>query len=956
MPGSIAPLVMGWQRRMGAVASPFGATGEASNGNPVQVELYINGTWVDITSYVMVRDNQGAISITSGMRDEGSQTEQSVSTLPLKNQDGRWTRRNPNGPYYQLIGRNTPGRISVPDGMGGKSYRQWPEISEWPKNWDPSGNDVWVDVSANGILQRLSQAPPPQRSVIYNAIAAPLSTSVVAYWPCEDAVGATTLASALVTGSPMTWTGTPTLASYADLAATDPLPDISAATLSGGVPKYDDPVATQVRFLVYIPIIGLADGKVVCAIDQVDYSAGSAQFWELYYSTTDATNSLVLRTCASDGTFLGVQLPNTVDVRGRLLYVSIELQESGTGITRQMRLKDVVSGHTYTVSDTQGVTQLTRVTKVQFGPAARSVSGPAGSAFLPGVAVGQVTVENAISAIDALGARLNPVGETAGRRIQRLCAEQGIAFDWVGNLDDTVAMGAQGKQNPLNVIQEAVLADGGLLYENKAVLGLGYRTRASLYSQDPALTLDYVGYNLSEILTPVENGRYLANRVVVSVNGVTQTYEETDGPLSTANPPAGVGVYGPNSESPLALNLASTDAATLLDQAAWRVHVSTVDEDRFPQISVNLAHASFTANPAMRQAVLALRLGDRIKLVNPPLWVGPDTIDQLVIGMQESITHFEHRITLTCEPASPYTVGYLDSTDARIDIDSQLLTAIGTSDTSIDVTPAPGETDLWTTDSAEVPWDIRMGGEVMRVTAVTPKVNDTFTRVTASGWGTADTGQAWTTTGGSASDFSTSGTQGLHSLGTVNVSRYSVAASLVDVDLRAEVQTAALATGGPQYAHVVTRYLDVNNLYAARLSFNTDQTITLTIQKRVGGTQTDITSTTMPFTHAAATPYAIRFQVAGSTLRAKAWPLTDVEVPIWYLTTVDAALSAAGAVGVRSVLDAANTNTLPLVVTYDNVQVTNPQTMTVTRSINGVVKSHPAGELLSLAHPIPLAL
>ena len=112
----------------------------------------------------------------------------------------------------------------------------------------------------------------------------------------------------------------------------------------------------------------------------------------------------------------------------------------------------------------------------------------------------------------------------------------------------------------------------------------------------------------------------------------------------------------------------------------------------------------------------------------------------------------------------------------------------------------------------------------------------------------------------------------------------------------------------------------------------------------------------LPFTHAAATPYALRFQVAGSTLRAKAWPLTDVEVPIWYLTVTDSSFSAAGQVGVRSVLDATNSNALPVTVTYDNVQVTNPQTMTVTRSINGVVKAHAAGDTLSLAHPVYLAL
>src|SRR4051812_4369259 len=100
MPGGIAARVMAWQRRMGAAPGPLPASGEVGTGEPVQVEIWINGRWVDITSYVMVRDDQGHISITYGIRDEGSLAEQSTSTLPLNNRDSRFTRRNPVGPYY----------------------------------------------------------------------------------------------------------------------------------------------------------------------------------------------------------------------------------------------------------------------------------------------------------------------------------------------------------------------------------------------------------------------------------------------------------------------------------------------------------------------------------------------------------------------------------------------------------------------------------------------------------------------------------------------------------------------------------------------------------------------------------------------------------------------------------------------------------------------------------------
>ncbi|RPE40279.1 hypothetical protein EDD90_3315 [Streptomyces sp. Ag109_O5-1] len=951
MAPGLAPQLAALKRRLFNLPAPARSSGEASNGQPVQVEMLVAGTWIDITDpYTMVRDDSGNIPVSTGIQGgEGSQTERAQAKLVLKNQDGRFSPRNPSGPYYGAIGRNTQFRISVPDGNGGKSYRIWGEASAWEPGWDSTGTDVWVDVTIVGIMQRLAQAPTPERSVIYNAITSPPPSGLVAYWPMEDPTGSTQLASALTSGSPMTWTGTPNLASYEGFSASDPLPDLTSASLSGGVAHYDDPTATQCRFLLYVPKAGLADGKLICAIDQLDYSSGSAQIFELYYSTTDASNSLVLRTLASDGTFLGIQLPNTLDVRGRLLYVSIELQESGTAITRQMQLKDVATGRTYTVSDTQNLTQLTRVTKVSFGIASRAAAGPTSTANLPGTVIGHATLENAITTIDALGVRLNPVGETAGRRIQRLCGEAGIPFEWIGSLDDTVPLGAQPKQNTLALVQEACLADGGLLYETKDVLGLGYRTRASL-TQDPVLVLSYTGYNLADIPVPVEDDRQIQNSLTVTVNGVSATYTETDGTLGTDS----IGTYGENTG--LTLNLASTDTPTLLDAAAWRVHLGTVDEARYPTIAVNLAHPSIT--PDLKRAILGLRMGDRAQITGMPSWLPPDNPDQLAVATDETITQFEHKITLSCAPASPYSyIGYLDTT-ARIDTDgSQLLTAIGSADTSIDIAPVSDPTMLWTTSTSDVPLDVRMGGEVMRVTAIGPKVSDTFTRVTASGWGTADTGQAWSTAGGSASDFSTNGTQGLHSVGSVNASRYTVlTAPTADVDVQVQVATSALATGGPQYAHVVARYLDANNLYAARLAFQTDQTVILTLQKRVGGGQTDLTAVTTPLTHAAGTFYTLRFQLWGSLLRAKAWaPATDGEPP-WLLTTTDTALTVAGSVGARTVLDATNTNTLPVTFTFDGFQVTSPQTFTVTRSINGVVKAHNAGEPVSLAFPTILSL
>ncbi|MBD9723439.1 hypothetical protein PV755_45450 [Streptomyces caniscabiei] len=954
---TVAPLVAAFKRRLVNLPGPVRASGEASNGEPVQVEMRVAGQAVDITSFTMVRDDSGQISLTRGMRAEASQTEAAESRdFQLRNTDGRFNPNVPTGEYFGEIGRNTEVWWSVPDGLGGKSYRLRGEVSDWSQGWEKSGNDVWTDVKVSGILQRLAQGPAADHSVIYQAITDPVAPSVVAYWPCEDPTGSTSLASALASGSRMTWTGTLNLAAYDGFKSSDPLPDLTTATLTGGIARYSDPTAHQIRFLAHIPLEGLSDGKVLCAIDQEQY--GGATFWELYYTTTG--NTLILRQHDSDGALLGIELTHTVDVRGRHMYISVELVESSTSVTRAIRVTDITSGTVYSATDTAASTQLTRLTRLQFGPASRSAVGPVGTQYLPGVSIGHVTAENAVSATTALGVRLNPIGETAGRRIQRLCAEEGIPFQWIGDLDDTVEMGAQDRQNPLSLMQECVKADGGMLYETLDVLGLGYRTRDSLERQDPALVLSYSGHHLFEVPVPVGDDRYLANKVTVTANGVSATYEETEGRLSTAYPPAGVGPYGPNSDGAgLSLNLAATDVQTLRDHAAWRVRFGTVDEDRFPRISVNLAHPSFVNDPALKQAVLALRQGDRVQIENPPAWLPPDTIDQIILGFEESITHFQHEITLVCAPAAPYnSTGLLDNEDARIDTDgSELVAAVTDSATTVYVAPSAGESCLWTTDTTDMPFDVRAGGEVMSVTACTGVLEDAFSRTSSNSWGSADTGQAWTAAGGVAADYSVGSGYGVHVLSTVDATRRtSIAAVHPDCDFYGSITTSALATGNSLFGAITARMLDSENMYMARLEFTTSNTIVLMLRKLVANVGTDLGSVTVPATHVAGTFIRVRLQCQGTAIKTKAWVAGTVEPPWWDVEATDSSIVAANSLGTRSITVTGNTNGAAVQIRYDDFDVVNPQTFTVTRSVNGCVKAHSAGTDVRLAYPTYLAL
>jgi hypothetical protein len=80
-----------------------------------RVELLLGGAWTDITAGGYVYQRSGPAQIIRGRPDESSQASPSAAALELNNRDGRFSPRNPAGAYYGTIGRNTPLRISVPE-------------------------------------------------------------------------------------------------------------------------------------------------------------------------------------------------------------------------------------------------------------------------------------------------------------------------------------------------------------------------------------------------------------------------------------------------------------------------------------------------------------------------------------------------------------------------------------------------------------------------------------------------------------------------------------------------------------------------------------------------------------------------------------------------------------------------------------------------------------------------
>lgn len=89
-----------------------------------RTEFQIGGVWTDLTPYAMTGD---IITHTRGRKDDGQAVDPASCSVRLRSPGGLFSRRNPRSPYYGLLNRNTPMRVSIasgqqrlvlPDGLG----------------------------------------------------------------------------------------------------------------------------------------------------------------------------------------------------------------------------------------------------------------------------------------------------------------------------------------------------------------------------------------------------------------------------------------------------------------------------------------------------------------------------------------------------------------------------------------------------------------------------------------------------------------------------------------------------------------------------------------------------------------------------------------------------------------------------------------------------------------------
>lgn len=210
--------------------------------------------------------------------------------------------------------------------------------------------------------------------------------------------------------------------------------------------------------------------------------------------------------------------------------------------------------------------------------------------------------------------------------------------------------------------------------------------------------------------------------------------------------------------------------------------------------------------------------------------------------------------------------------------------------------------------------------------SITYVASDVFSRTVSNGLGTADNGGAYSTGGGSASDFNVDGSAAVITLSSVNVTRRAtLPVSLKNVDITATIKFNQASTGGFVAGGLYARYVDTNNHVTARLEASSSgSALNLTVTKLVSGVSTDlVTSVTTGMTYVVGTEYRMRLVLVDDQRKVKIWVSGNAEPTTWLLDTTDTSNNASGGVGFRAISSPSNSNTNPT-VSFDSMRAVAP--------------------------------
>lgn len=401
-----------------------------------------------------------------------------------------------------------------------------------------------------------------------------------------------------------------------------------------------------VRHILDIPAAGMPSNSVV--IRNV-MAGGTLTKTELYYTSGPFGNlgfrgynglTLVFDSGPVASTYNG----------GGTYFISMELAKSGSNIAWTFSAFIPGNGTLAFVHNGSFAGTMGSVIQV--------VGNPSG--VIQDTCVGVIVLQYAYE--DIIGSNLynainGYIGETGVQRLTRLCNEEGLAVEIVGdvtssisvvpgNLNNVPVMGPQVNAKFIDLLQSIEDVDQGGIFESIDQFGIGYRTRESLQNQIPGATLDYSQAMLSSVPRPTYDNQFTRNDVTISrYTGGSVNAKLQSGARSILAPPNGVGDY------PYSLTAYLQFDIQLPNMANWALAKGTLDEYRYPSISVDLSRSEVSA---LFAAIPGLRFGDFIEVTNMPSWLPAAIVKQLQWGRTETLNAFKWRFDFNCVPEDVY--------------------------------------------------------------------------------------------------------------------------------------------------------------------------------------------------------------------------------------------------------------------------------------------------------------
>lgn len=813
----------------------------------------------------------------------------------------------------------------------------------WPSEWGVGGHDVFVSLRAWGPLKPLRGTKPLQ-STLRRRVP---SYSPLAYWPMEEPAGTRRIRRAYSPIDDVPFMRTTGLDWGADgsLPGSSPLPKITTgSSFEATVPRPSGtlPSSWDVEFVYYMP--SFPPTSTYRSLVWI-YATGTVRLWKIMYRDTgarllgeDASGTAVVDSAIG----LGTDVINT--------WTRQQLRITQTGGDVEWRIAWVKIGSTAGQVISTFTGNAGRVTGVSSPNEYHS--------DLSGVSIGHIGAFSPADLTPYNFADHGYDGESCADRMRRLAEEEQLPISVLGDEAETAALGPQPIASKLEVVEDAADADGGVVVELRATRGLHYLPRYLRLNRPIALTIPYG--RLRE-LRPTIDDQGVTNDVTVSKPGGTSARAVLrTGRLSVLEPPNGI---GPNYDTAVDVNVAEDEQ--LEPVAYWELYQGTWTGQRYPTVQMLLHRL---ATDQVQTILDRIDLQARVQIPGTPANRSPGPADGIIEGYEEVIRPHAWELTANATPADPWTVGeVVRATPAagdpphKVDSDSsELYAAAGAADTQLFVTT--GDELPWVTSTGpaptagptDLPVAITVGGEEMSLTAVQPLAWDQFTRSIASTWGTSTSGQAWTEVGGSASDRSVNGTQGVITLASApDTTRFQyIDAVLDDGEVLVSITPSQLATGNSFIPAVLLRYVDASNFYRCRAVLTTSGAVQLQVTR----TTTVIGSTGNLATYGAGTRLWLRARVDGDRVRGRVWRDGTAEPGGWQIDqTIAASTIATGRAGVTASAFAGNTNVSPS-FSYDDFRIVSPQAFTVTRSVNGITKSHDAGSAVTLTSPAIVAL